>query len=125
VAVAEARTVKAGRRPPVGEALRVRSVRVRIMVVKPRQGASGRVDAGLLALDALRWSSPVPRGVGVKQAGLGCLVMSSPGPDRCGRVRAWSDPAQPAVPNHMMTIRRGVMPFCGLDCWLRPSVTLG
>jgi len=66
-----------------------------------------------------------PEGVEVKQAGLGCLVMSSPGPDRCGRVRAWSDPAQPAVPNHIVTTRLGVMPICGLDCWLRPSVTLG
>jgi hypothetical protein len=28
------------------------------------------------------------------------------------------------LPNHMMTTRRGVMPIYGLDCWLRPSVTL-
>src|ERR1700730_5680376 len=42
---------------------------------------------------------------------------------RC-RVRAWSDPAQPAVLNHILTTRLvGVMPLYELVCWLRPSVT--
>src|ERR1700730_4369214 len=46
------------------------------------------------------------------------------GPRR--RVRAWSDPAQPAVLNHILPTRpEGVMPIYELVCWLRPSVTPG
>jgi hypothetical protein len=75
-----ARAVKAGRRPPGGEALTVRSVAPGILVGQARQGllvASVPMREGTHALVV----SISPRVVEDKQAELGCLVMSSPGPD--------------------------------------------
>ena len=73
------RAVKAGRRPPVGEALTARSVAPGILVGQARQGllvASARCWGWTRALVVSR----SPRVVEGKQAELGCLVMSTPGP---------------------------------------------
>src|SRR3954447_1545349 len=73
------RAVKAGRRPPVGEALTARSSTPGRMVGQARQGlgvAPSRVFGWTRALVV----SSSPRAVEDKQAELGCLVMSSPGP---------------------------------------------
>ena len=57
--VAQGRAVKAGRRPPAGEALRARSFRFKTMVSEARQGF---LRAPCPAGERVRWSSPVPHG---------------------------------------------------------------
>ena len=115
------RAVKAGRRPPVGEALTARSVTPGIMVVQARQGlvvAPSRFWGLTRALVVSR----SPRVVEDKQAGLGCLVMSSPGPV-AGAGMERSGAASSAQSLITTTLRGGVMPNSELVCWLRPSFT--
>ena len=100
------RAVKAGRRPPVGEALTARSS-ARDNGWPSPSGLGGRA-VPLLEGGRVRWSSPVPHGVVEdKQAGLGCLVMSSPGPVAgSGMERSG---AASSAQSHKTT-RLGVMP---------------
>ena len=107
---APARAVKAGRRPPVGEALTARSFRFGQWNSKPVRASWMRLSA-LVAVDACAGRLQFPTKVRVRRgrARLPGHVFAGPR----YRVRAWSDPAQPAVLNHILTTapRREVMPM--------------
>ena len=78
------RAVKAGRRPPVGEALTARWLSSGCLVLKPVRASwspyplwlDGRARCALVSSSPWMW--------GAGEAELGCLVMSSPGPDVFG-----------------------------------------
>lgn len=74
------RAVKAGRGPPAGGALTARSVRNPDNRCGVPPGGSWSRRSGYRRRDACAVVSSSPRVVGIKQARLGCLVISSPGP---------------------------------------------
>lgn len=77
---------------------------------------------GCVIEDALRCGLQVPTGCGGQADRARLLGHVFAGGRPCGRVRAWSGAAQPAVLNHIWTTAR-VMPIHEPVCWLRPSVT--
>jgi hypothetical protein len=80
-----------------------------------------RLGGGVIE-DALRCRLQFPTGCGGQADRARLLGHVFAGPRLCGRVRAWSGAAQPAVLNHIWTTAK-VMPNHEPVCWLRPSVT--